>query len=664
MDTAKPKFRSLKAKIGWTLGLIMFLTAGILIIFTSLTARQEAVKTARENALANAKEYGNLISKDIERAVNASLTLAETFSAVKANQNSLKITRREANNILSEVLLSDPAYFGVSMAWEPNAFDQLDTAYVSADSMHDVSGRYIPYLFKSKGKLIGETTAGYDKGTFYTVPRDSRREFIMDPQSWTIGGESITLTTISVPILYNGEFLGIVGLDILTAWMQNVVKENLLYDGRAQISVISNNGTFAATTLSDTLVGKKLDKIFPERASQFEALTSGLDGEVIDNDNLRVFAPMYLGKTDTPWQISITVPKEVIYADANQQMRNMIIISLALLALGLGGILWFIQKLVKPLTHMVKITHKMSTGQLDEERIYSKNDEIGLMSEALTRLRTGLKQTSEFAYEIGKGNLNAEFKALSEDDTLGNSLLGMRNSLKEVAEEDKKRAWVTEGLANFGELLRNNSQNVEELSRLVLARLVNYLEVNQGCIYLLKKEEDGQAYLELASTYAWNKQKFMEDRLAVGEGLAGQAVQERSTLYFTDVPENHVQITSGLGNANPTAILIVPLMVNEELVGVVELAAFKEVPDYRIKFVEKVGESIAATLINTRNNQMTRELLEESQQITEEKRATEEELMQNQEELQATTEEMQRTIEELRKENQQLRRGMLQESDS
>ena len=128
----------------------------------------------------------------------------------------------------------------------------------------------------------------------------------------------------------------------------------------------------------------------------------------------------------------------------------------------------------------------------------------------------------------------------------------------------------------------------------------------------------------------------------MGEGILGQTFLEKETTYLTNLPEDYIRITSGLGDANPKSILIVPLKVDTQVYGMIELASFNAYLPHEIAFVEKLGESIASTLASVRAAQKNRQLIQQFQQQTEEMRAQEEEMRQNMEELQATQEEISR----------------------
>ena len=144
--------------------------------------------------------------------------------------------------------------------------------------------------------------------------------------------------------------------------------------------------------------------------------------------------------------------------------------------------------------------------------------------------------------------------------------------------------------------------------------------------------------MELAACYAWDKKKFLEKKIYKGEGLSGQAWIEGDVIYLTEVPNDYVSITSGLGESNPRSVLIVPLKLNDEIHGVIEMASFKEYDDFEVEFVERIAENIASTISSVKVNERTQKLLEESTLMTEQMRAQEEEMRQNMEELQATQE--------------------------
>jgi PAS domain-containing protein len=343
-------------------------------------------------------------------------------------------------------------------------------------------------------------------------------------------------------------------------------------------------------------------------------------------------------------KVELAASEENLLSSENR--LRVIIIGLGIITTLIGIVSAYVtaSSITKPLNYIKNVIIKLGLGELTDEgkRRFNK-DEIGEMAEAVDKLVVGLKETSLFAENIGSGNLQASFTPLSEKDVLGNSLLEMRSNLQKVAEEDKKRNWTTEGLAKFGDILRSNNDNITKLADDIIINIVKYLSANQGGLYIVQDEDTQDPYLSLVGCYAWDKKKYIDQKIYYGEGLTGQAWQEQDTLYITDVPTNYITITSGLGEANPRSILIVPLKINDKVYGVVELASFNEYEAHEIEFVQKIGESIASTISTARINERTSKLLEESQIMTEQMRAQEEEMRQNMEELQATQEEMQRS---------------------
>jgi GAF domain-containing protein len=174
---------------------------------------------------------------------------------------------------------------------------------------------------------------------------------------------------------------------------------------------------------------------------------------------------------------------------------------------------------------------------------------------------------------------------------------------------------------------------------------------------IVEGDKHGDTYLEQMATYAYDRKKYVDKKIQIGEGLVGQCVLEKATIHLQEIPRDYVSITSGLGAALPETILIVPLIHNEEVYGVIEMASFGKMKEHEIQFVEKVAESIASTISTVQINERTKRLLTQSQQMSEELKAQEEELRQNQEELQATQEQMRRRQVELERENEMLKQG-------
>src|SRR5690606_2941256 len=151
-------------------------------------------------------------------------------------------------------------------------------------------------------------------------------------------------------------------------------------------------------------------------------------------------------------------------------------------------------------------------------------------------------------------------------------------------------------------------------------------------------------------------------RVEIGEGLVGQVTLEKMTMYMTDIPEDFVKITSGLGEALPRNLLIVPLKIEDQIYGVVELASFRILEDYKIEFVEKLAESIASTIADVKSNERTQFLLRDHQAQAEEMRAQEEEMRQNLEELTSTQEGMERMMNEVQQQERFIK-GILDSSN-
>ena len=268
-------------------------------------------------------------------------------------------------------------------------------------------------------------------------------------------------------------------------------------------------------------------------------------------------------------------------------------------------------------------------------------------------LISNLKEASNFINSITNGKYDIEWKGLDDKtkdnnkDNIAGELIMMRDQMQKAKRIDEIRIWTNEGLSNFADLIRTHQDNLYELSEKLISNIVEYMGAQQGGLFFVSEDEQKERYLELMGCYAYQRKKFLEKRIEIGQGMVGQCFLEGETTHQTNIPPEYVSITSGLGETNPNTLLIVPLKINEEVVGVIEIANLKQFEKHQIEFLERLAESIASSISSVKTNESTRILLEQSQQQAEEMRAQEEEMRQNMEELQATQEQIHRKNEEV-----------------
>lgn len=306
------------------------------------------------------------------------------------------------------------------------------------------------------------------------------------------------------------------------------------------------------------------------------------------------------------------------------------------------GINIFRRYVVTPISELNDIANRLEEGDLHINTKYDSTDELGTAIRNIKAATQHLEQAVTFAGQIGTGNFISDYKPSGEKDALGHSLLNMRNKLQEVNREDKKRNWATEGLAKFAEIVRDHQNHVEKLGDAVLENLVQYMEANQAALFLVNDDDIEQIHLQLISVYAWDRKKFGEKTIRKGEGLLGQVWLEKEFLYMTKLPSDFIQITSGLGKATPRTLMVVPLKLNDEVFGILEIASFREYETYERDFLIKLSELIGATISSAKINSRTSKLLEQSQTHADVMREQEEMMRQAMEEMQATQEEISR----------------------
>ncbi|MCK4661227.1 MAG: PAS domain S-box protein [Bacteroidales bacterium] len=628
--------------------IIFVLTIG----YISIKSKNNALNNAINIADSYAKEYANMTKANINVDMDIARAMAQAFKGYK--NISPDIRMNIYNDILINIAKENNNFLSVWTNWELIAIDSTwDKPFGRA--------RFTVYRDRNNNIIFYSDTLNRSgdvvTGAYYGM-KISKLETIMDPYffSYTKRKEDEILeTSVCVPMIDSNEFIGIAGIDLSLDRFVEII-DNIKPIKNSFAYLIANNGAIIAHP-NHEFIGKLFSDVLAEEENKFKVTKNINEGksfsyfrkDILTGHEFYVsYAPIIIGKSVTPWSLGIVLPVNVIMAQAEKSFYIAIIVGLFGLVI-LTLVIWIIARNISlPLINITNILKLLAKGHIDEStKIHiSSKDEIGEIAESVNTLVNGLNSTAQFAKQIGENNLDAEFSLLSDDDILGNSLLEMRKSLKHAEEEenkrkieDKKQNWITQGIAKFGEILRQTNDNLETLSFNIMSNLIDYIDANQGALYVKNEDDDNNIFYELKSAIAYGRSKILDKKFKPGQGLVGRCAHEKLSIYLLDIPEDYISIKSGLGKSNPKCILLIPIKLNEEIFGVIELASFNKFEEYHIKFVEKLGESIASTISSVKINEKTAKLLEQAQQQSEELSAQEEEMRQNLEELQATQEE-------------------------
>lgn len=346
------------------------------------------------------------------------------------------------------------------------------------------------------------------------------------------------------------------------------------------------------------------------------------------------------------WALVTKIDADEFNGQSAQLVRIYVLAGFTIAVMAVALSMLFSRSLTQPLNGMRNTLDMVSKGILPEKTENHSSDEFGRMGEKVDTLVDMLKTNADFAQKVGEGKFDTQFTVASENDTLGLSLLNMRDNLIENERKDKERNWIVRGVAEVGEILRLHD-SIDTLGDDVIKFILDKIGAVQGAFYVVN-DEGAEKLIEMRASFAFNRKKYLQKTFRFAEGLVGQAAIEQDAVLRTEIPDDYMSLSSGiLGDQKPRCILIVPLITNEEVFGVLEFAGFKKFDPSQVKFVQELSLILARTIFNIKVNERTRKLLAESQAMSTELSEKQEVLRQNAEEMQATQEELKRTNQRL-----------------
>jgi hypothetical protein len=322
--------------------------------------------------------------------------------------------------------------------------------------------------------------------------------------------------------------------------------------------------------------------------------------------------------------------------------------------------------LKRPFIRISHLVAQLTRGKIPEFRATEVADEIGQLERSLGKHVSNLKDIAAFSRSMATGDFTGHYDVLSSEDELGDALNRLKVSLMESMKdsehrrrEEENRTWSAQGLAKFSSLFREAEDNLKDLSSLLMKELVNYTEADVGALFITQGEaNEEELYLEVSGSYAFDREKQIHRSFRLGEGLVGRAALEKELIYISDLPPDYMKIRSGLGEDAPASILLVPVVLDQVVLGVMELASLGEMPSHQIDFIRQLADALAATMAKVKANLQNRKLFEQTKKQAEALASQEKVFMENMVQLEKAHEQSVAREAELLKEIEKLNKGL------
>jgi len=453
MNKGLLQFRSIQSRLVFVIGLGLVIVGGVIIAMNGFMANNIAVNNAKTSGLQSAQRTAYQVKGELELGMDASRALADAFSFVKDPGMTTVLSRDQANAMLRKILENNPNFLGISTGWEPNAFDNSDSDFANAEA-HDATGRFIPYWVRDdKGTITHVALVDYDKegaGEYYFCPKRTMGECVLDPYLYAIGGKDVLLTSAMVPIVNQGKFYGVVGVDTTLTYLQTIAEKMDLYGGQAELILLSSNGTVVAAGKHPEMIGKPM--------SDFNDLFSPSDIDLVKNAEedvrvegsmLQVVTPFQIGKAPTKWAVMIQVPVSALTRETMLSVLYASLVGLGFMMLGLV-VMWFIigRSISKPVKVLAASANQISQGDInvtgidkkDIAAILSTQDEIGAIGRAFSDVVKYQSEMANVASKIAEGDLTGSITPKGETDVLGHAFVKMGDSLRKALNDVSKSA--------------------------------------------------------------------------------------------------------------------------------------------------------------------------------------------------------------------------------
>ncbi|MCR5453418.1 MAG: GAF domain-containing protein [Bacteroidales bacterium] len=600
---------------------VAFVIVMLIALIIGLVGRTGKIEEFKGTIRESADNVSSVLEESIVSEIGTLKQLSLWFLQIGNPELNFTVERSQAEVLLQETISEEPDMKSLYMVWEPNVFDGKDAEYAHT-AFHDSTGRFVPKFDKlSDGLVEHDMIRNYndnsDVNSYYYF-KTKKEVFIQEPRIVRESAKNLLIMPVIYPMHFGTKLLGVIGADFVINNLNQRLAAVNKPEG-CQLVVFSSSGKVAVSPDKTLLIGRNLESVL-NGSSDFYYIKfrRGEEIEQQEDDAYIITRVCNLSDVNAHFNVCMICNGDTLHSDGNSFLTRALVLGFVvylLLMLMIMLFRWYYRAQVAVLA-----TKGNDMANVEKEYPTTSN----LYVPELRKLDSVLQKYHKTFVKIR--DLNLEIESYRYDDVLdtlpqGNkfqqSYNNMLDTLRRIAQSENDRKtkeetenWISQGIAAINESMRIGSNKVDVLSQNILMTLVRYTKAVLGGLYVYSKEEDGE-YLTLNAAVSLNQKKAVRIKIQKGVGLVGTCAVEKMPIFLNKLPEDYITVFSGLGKAKPHTLAILPMLYDNELIAIIEMAFISELKPHEMELLNVISPTIASSLVTVRINEQTEQLMQQ-----------------------------------------------------
>ncbi len=612
--------RSYDLYVAYSIG--AFVLVMIVSMIFGFVLRGKKTEEFKVNAVDKVTEISLLFRNIIDQEVGHLEKLSLWFVQIGNPELNFKLDRNQANTVLYENISTVPEMKSIYMVWEPNMFDGKDSLFANSE-YHDSTGRFVPMFIKhSDGIVEHDIVANYndnaDVNSYYYF-KTKQNVMVLEPSIERENAKNLLVMPIIYPLRFGTKLLGVVGAD----YVINSINQTLSAVERqkeSQLLIFTPNGKIVASPDKELLIGRDVQTVFNENSDfYYIKFRRGEDFEQLTDNEYIINRTCSISDIGAHYSICLIIDKAALFHDGNVALAWSLFIGFVLYLLLLAMIFAFKNFYVR----QIQILTKKGENLTNVEKDYVKGGalyvpEFKTLDDILYNYYRTFVKIKDLNHQIETYRYDDELDTLPSDNLFQKSYNGMLETLRQITvlenerkEKEKAQLWISEGVAAVNDSMRiGGSNKVDVLSENILMTLVKYTKAVLGGLYIYSKTDEGE-FLTLNAAVALDKKKAVRLKIEKGVGLVGTCALEKQPIFLDKLPDDYINVFTGLGKSKPRFLAILPMLYDGELVAVCEMAFISPLNKSEKDFLSVISSTIASSLVTARINEQTENLMQQ-----------------------------------------------------